>query len=153
YLRADLALWSIFRPLPIPARLELLADVAGPAVLASVLAWLAILGGAVSGSAGQLTAWAALLAPGLALGLGLGSAVDILRAAKSQALLVGNAAAPGGISLAIAAGLLALAVVPAAWLAGKGLPLWLACLVALLLGLGAAWGLLEMAGDMLKRVE
>ena len=153
YLRADLALWGLFRPLPIPARLALLADIAVPAALATLLAWLAILGGAAAGAAGGLPAWAALLAPGLALGFGLGSAVDILRMAKSQALLAGNAAAPGGVSLAIAAALLAMAVVSAVWLAGKGLPLWLACLAALLLSLLAAWGLLELAGDMLKRVE
>lgn len=152
-LRADLAQWGIFRPLPVPARRELLADLAIPAVLATVMAWLSILGGAATRSGGALTAWAALLVPGLALGIVLGGAVDILRSAKSQALLVGNAPAPGGISLAIAAGLLALAVLPAAWLAGHGLPMWLACLAALLLGLLAAWGLLGLAENMLKRVE
>jgi hypothetical protein len=153
YLRADLALWGLFRPLPIPARLALLADVAVPAALATLLAWLAILGGAAAGAAGGVTAWAALLAPGLALGLGLGSAVDILRTAKSQALLAGNAATPGGVSLAIAAALLAMTIVSAVWLAGKGLPLGLACLAGLLVSLLAAWGLLELAGDLLKRVE
>jgi len=124
-----------------------------PAALATLLAWLAMLGGALANTPGGLPAWAALLAPGLVLGLALGSAVDILRSAKSQALLVGNAAAPGGVSLLIAAALLAMAVVPAVWLAGKGLALPLACQLGLLPDLLAAWLLLELGGDMLNRVE
>jgi hypothetical protein len=153
YQRADLAMWGLFRSLPIPPRLTLLADVAVPAALATLLAWLAILGGGLAGTTGGLTAWAALLVPGLVLGFGLGSAVDILRTAKSQVLMAGNAANTGWVNLAITASLLALAVVSAGWLAGKGLPLWLACLVAFFLGLLAIWGLLELARNMLKRVE
>ncbi|HZU86180.1 MAG TPA: hypothetical protein VFF78_01780, partial [Anaerolineaceae bacterium] len=152
-LRSDLALWGLFRPLPISTDLALLADLVVPVTLATLMAWLAILGGAAAGTSGSLTAWAILPASGLALGFGLGSAVDILRTAKSQALLAGNAPSPGGVNLAISAALLALVIVSAAWLVDKGLPLWLACLAALLLSLMADWSLLKLAGKMLKKVE
>ena len=98
-------------------------------------------------------AWAALAAPGLAMALGTASAVDILRNAKSQYLLAGQAASPGSVSLALAAVLLALSVLAAAWLAAQGLPMALACLAALLLSLLAAWGLLGLAEGMLKGIK
>jgi hypothetical protein len=152
YLQNDLSLWPLSRPLPVQARTLLLADLAVPAALATLLAWLAILGGVVSTPAG-LTPWAALVVPGLVLALAAASAVDILRSASSQYLLAGQAAAPGGISLAIAAGLLALLALAAAWLAAQGMLLPLACLTALLLSLLAVWGLLGIAEDQLKGIK
>jgi hypothetical protein len=136
----------------VQARTLLLADLAVPAALATLLAWLAILGGVVSTPAG-LTPWAALVVPGLVVALAAGSAVDILRSASSQYLLAGQAAAPGGISLAIAAGLLALLALAAAWLAAQGMLLPLACLTALLLSLLAVWGLLDIAENQLKGIK
>lgn len=155
YLQNDLAQWPLFRPLPVAARTMLLVDLALPAAMATVMAWLAILGGAVARAAApsDFPAWAALAVPGLALALAAASAVDILRSAKSQYLLTGQAASPGSVSLAIAAALLALLVLAAAWLAAQGLPVALACLAALLLSLLAAWGLLGLAEGMLKGIK
>jgi len=40
FLQNDLSLWTLFRPLPVPARTLLIADLALPAMLATLLAWL-----------------------------------------------------------------------------------------------------------------
>jgi hypothetical protein len=152
FLQNDLALWPLFRPLPVPARTVLMADLALPAVLATLLAWLALLAGAVSGAPG-LTPWAALVAPGVALALGAAGAVDVLRTATSQYLLAGQAASPGGVSLALAAGLLAGLVLAAGWLASHGMLLSLACFTTLLLSLLAAWSLLDIAQHQLKGIK
>ena len=152
FLQNDLSLWPLFRPLPVPARTLLMADLALPAMLATLLAWLALLGGAVSGIPG-LTPWTALVAPGVALALGAAGAVDILRTATSQYLLAGQAASPGGVSLAIAAALLAGLVLSASWLAGTGMLLPLACFTALLLSLLSAWALLDIAQHQLKGIK
>ena len=152
YLQNDLSLWTLFRPLPLEARTLLLADLALPAALATLLAWLALLAGAVAAAPG-LTPWAALAAPGVALSLGAATAVDILRSASSQHLLAGRAAAPGGISLALAAALLALLTLGAAWLNNAGMPLPAACFTVLLFALLAAWGLLDLAQHQLRNVK
>jgi hypothetical protein len=152
YLQNDLSLWTLFRPLPFEARSLLLADLALPVALATLLAWLSILGGAVSGAPG-LTPWAALVAPGVALALGAAAAVDILRSAASQRLLAGQAGAPGGVSLALAAALLALIILAAGWLSGSGMPLPLACFTALLVSLLAAWGLIDIAQHQLRGIK
>jgi hypothetical protein len=152
YLQNDLSLWPLFRTLPVRARTLLLVDLALPAALATLLAWIALLGGAIAAPAG-LTVWAALAVPGLALALGAASAVDMLRNARSQYLIAGQAAAPGGVSLALAAALLALLVLVASWLAAAGLPVAVACFTALLLSLLAARGLLSIAEDQLKGIK
>jgi hypothetical protein len=152
FTRADLAQWALLRGLPLSARQVLLVEAALPAALASALGGLALLTGRMASGSG-LPAYAFLFLPPLALALALAGAVDVLRPAHTQTLLAGQAPSAGGVSLAIAAVLLAALILGSAWLLERGAPLPLVVLSGLLLILGGAWVLLEFGTDMLRNIE
>jgi hypothetical protein len=114
-LQADLAIWPVFRSLPIPSRRLLLAEIARPAVYATLLFWASLasalaLQPLLSGMLGLPSStppaafpWLdlALLAPFVIPTLSLTGVLDVLRQSKTAELLAGRAPQPGMLALAL----------------------------------------------------
>lgn len=106
-LRADLSRWWLLQALPVSKTRLLLAQLAFPWALATLLGWLAVLGvGTVPGTPALL---AALLLPLVSAVLALTAAADLLRQSKTGLLIRGVPAR--GSMLGLVVGLL-LAAVP-----------------------------------------
>jgi hypothetical protein len=106
-LRADLSRWWLLKALPLSKTRLLLAQLAFPWALATLLGWLAVLG--VGTGTGMPVVLAALLLPLASAVLALTAAADLLRQSKTGLLIRGVPAR--GSMLGLAVGLL-LAAVP-----------------------------------------
>jgi hypothetical protein len=100
-LRADLSRWWLLRSLPFSSGNLLLAELALPALLATLLGWLAL------GLASVLGGFAVpppILVPFLVFVAGFAGAADIARRSKTADLMVGSAApvSETGVLLAFA---------------------------------------------------
>jgi len=134
-LRADMALWSIYRQLPLPSHRLILGDVVLPVTLVTLLSWLGVLLGLLSGADKALAISIALLAPILAANVTLAAAVDCLRLGNTASLLAGDAPQPGILGALLGAAVVTLAAILIWWARTFGLILaiWLALLTAAML--------------------
>jgi hypothetical protein len=146
-LRSDLALWGIFRQLPLPSRQLILGDAVSPAVLISLLSWLGLLAGVLLGADPELAVLMGLLIPCLTVNVILAAAVDSLRLGNTASLLAGDAPQPGIVGVLLGAVIIALAAALIWWaqIFGLILAVWLTLLTAALL--------LRLAGGRLQRIR
>ena len=146
-LRADLALWGIFRQLPLnPGRL-IMGNAVLPLILISLLSWLGLWVGRLLGADAVLANTMGLLIPGLAAGVTLAAAMDTLRLGTTASLLAGDVPQPGMLAVLLGAAFIALAagLVWRAQTFGLILAFWLTLFTAALL--------LRVAASSLRRMR
>ncbi len=151
---SDLSLWAIFRQLPFSGLGILLADVASSVIGATLLIWLAY--GLCSLGGWQTNIPVTILAPGMILCLTLTAAFDILRLSKTEALLAGNPAHMGAVGLYLGLILAGLPLALVTWLsgwAGVGITLWISSAIGLLISLGIAYIMWQLATSRFGRIK
>jgi hypothetical protein len=145
-LQNDLALWSIFRQLPLTAERLIWMDILRPAALAVLLAWGGLAFGAIL-HAPFASFWVALLAPLLVIEMTMAAAFDVARQCHAADLLAGYVPQPGIVALFIGGVLVLIVILLAAWLDRIGL------LLTVMLSLGSAYLLLNATANRLRRVR
>jgi hypothetical protein len=145
-LRNDLALWSIFRQLPLPAGRLILVDAAIPLAITTLLSWLGLFVGVKLGGELLLAVILGLLIPSLAVNAALAAALDTLRLGNTASLLAADAPQPGLLGVLIGAVVIVLAGMLAWWMQAFGLILaiWLTLFTAALLLRASAGRLTRM---------
>lgn len=151
---SDLSLWPIFRQLPFSGRGILIADVANPVIGATLLVWLAY--GLCSLAGWQTNLPVAILAPGLILCLTLTALFDILRLSKTDALLTGYPAHMGAVGLYLGLILAGLPLALVTWLSGlasQEITIWIFSIIGLLISLGIAQIMWQLAASQLGKIK
>jgi hypothetical protein len=153
-IRADLRVWTITRQLAIRSDRTLIAEIATPVILTTLLAWLAMLVSYWLGYSLQISSF--FLAPLLVLCITLATIYDILRHSQSSDLIAGYVAGPGAGGLIISIVLGAIPLITVSWLASR----WRASrvdliitLLGLMIGTGLAFALWKLAEARYKTLK
>jgi hypothetical protein len=150
-LRRDLSIWWLVRQVPVSSEQFILLEVAGPVLPVVLLSVVAL--GFGQGLSTDARLLAVLLIPGVAVCTALGAAGDILRQATASLLLAGTP--PSESALGALIGLLGilLPVASVYLMQAVGIPFWGATLLAVLVTLVLAYGLVGWYGATLRRIE
>ena len=151
---SDLKLWVVFRLLPFSSRDTLLVEIASPVIGTTILCWFAFVICSLIGFHPSMAV--AVLAPGIILCFTLAAVVDILRQSQTETLLPGHVIESGVVGLFIGLSLAGLPLVLVLWISRQmstGAPFWITSLLGLLLSLGIAYGIWQLAVHQYKNVK
>jgi hypothetical protein len=153
-LSSDLKMWVVFHQLPFSGKETLLAEIASSVTGTILLGYLAF--GICSVLNLHPSLPVAILTPGIILCTAFSAIFDILRQSKTEAMSAGHASEMGAVGLMI--GLL-LAGIPLSLVLAitdrmsRDILLWFMLLPGLLLSLGIAYGMWQLAVSQFRKIE
>ena len=153
-LRADLKVWAITRQLPFSGRETLVAQVATPVLLTTLLSWLAM--GIGSGLGSSPVIPLIVLAPATILCIAMTAAFDILRQCHSSDLQAGQAAELGAGGVVLGLVLAGIPMIIVSWIVNQfNTPgvIWLGTLVGLAFGGGITYAMWRLTAATYKNIK